>query len=128
MKITGKLNVHFYSYALDKKNDPSVNISDYHRIPGCLKVDYIPECVEAIGNQIYLKEKVSIKPGIYQVFWYDVPALLFIWKFNPKHHDIMMGMVVNKSDKESVKKVYARYKRALVLSDEAEFTVDNKVY
>lgn len=118
MKAKKRLNIEFFNYTRDRQIDPTADIKDYHSIPGCYRVDYFSENItDGDNDRATLKTRVLLDPGIYEVMSYGEVYLLFLWKFQPKHHDTTMGILVRKTDKPSVETVKQRYDRDLAKAE-----------
>lgn len=109
MEIKGKLDVDFLNLGFDTHVNESIERSDYIRVEGCWNI-YFHGFMDAHDDIAYVKGKVKINPGIYEIVTYGIPALLFIWQWtNSDHPRVLKGLIVRADDIESINDAYVKY-------------------
>lgn len=108
MEIKGKLDVNFLNLGFDAHGNESLDVREYTRVERCWNI-YFHGFMDAYDDIAYVKGKVSIEPGIYEVVTYGIPALLFVWRYTDEHPRDLKGLIVRVGDTKNIEDAYKKY-------------------
>lgn len=110
MDIKGKLDTEFFNLGHDAHGSESIDVREYTRVERCWNI-YYHGFMDEYDDIAYVKGKVSIEPGIYEIVTYGIPALLFVWRYATEvgQRDLK-GLIVKADDTKLIEDAYTKYK------------------
>lgn len=108
MDITDKLEVEFFNLGYDRSLDESLDPSVYQRVDKAWNI-YFHGFMDEFCDIAYVKTPTVIKPGVYEVTTYDIPAYLFLWEYDTTHPRSLKGLIVKADDVRMIDDAFIKY-------------------
>ncbi len=105
-----KLDVKFHHFEKEKErtDEASFKPSEFVRVERCWNI-YFHGFMDEKCDITYVKGKVEIEPGIYEVEVYGIPAVLYLWKYTDDHSRDLKGLICRADDAEMRADAQAKY-------------------